>query len=51
MMIKIDAKDEIIDRQVKAIMDAEVQKSLFKKLLAYNRPKINILFGMLASVI
>jgi len=32
-------------------MERDAKKSLFVKLLHYNKPKINILFGILVSIV
>lgn len=43
---------ELVDKQEKAQVSEEgTSKSYFSKLLPYNRPRINIFFGFLASLI
>jgi len=51
MMIKVEAIEEKRDTAVKAQMERDAKKSLFRKLLHYNTPKINILIGMLVSIV
>ena len=50
-MMKIEAIEEKRDSQVKEKMDRDAKKSLFSKLFVYNRPRINILLGILVSIV
>jgi ABC-type multidrug transport system fused ATPase/permease subunit len=39
------------DSKVNAIVDREAKKSPFMKLMKYNQPKINIVLGILVSIV
>ena len=51
MMAKVEAIEEKRDKEVNALIEREAKKSLFGKLMKYNTPKINILVGILVSII
>jgi ABC-type multidrug transport system fused ATPase/permease subunit len=51
MMLKVQQLELKRDSKVNAIVDREAKKSPFMKLMKYNQPKINIVLGILVSIV
>ena len=50
-MLKVQELENKRDSKVNAIVEREAKKSPFMKLMKYNQPKINIVLGILVSVV
>lgn len=51
VMQKVKAQEEVKEAQLKQVKDYYGKQSSFKKLFEYNKPRINIVIGLVISII